>query len=251
MLLPSANLYAYRLDADTFDKVSLAWYMASGKFDRNSMSRWTPAMTKLKAQILRSSIDNSMIFLPVDPPREVAEDDLTGNLILLCCQNQVFGVGIIVKGVCKCPAEYRTTDMTSLLAVHVLATSFTKEINLEQIALVEQDDALPSNVYKLVEDIGDAVEIDEPDGWEYTYEQNVNFAHWFRKYVEELEGIETPVKLLEEERRKRVSALQMLVSQKQGVIFPPPRPFVISKMMKSHAKYASLFGRLNKNITIL
>ena len=243
MLLPSANLYAYRLDAETFDTVMLSCYMASNKFDRNSMSRWTPAMTKLKAQILRSSIDNSMIFLPVDPPREVA-DDLTGNLILLCCQNQVFGVGIIVKGVCKCPAEYRTTDMTSLLAVHVLATSFTKEIKLDQIALVEQDNALPSNVYKLVEDIGDAADIDEPDGWEYTYEQNVKFAHWFRKYVEELEGIETPVKLLEEERRKRVSALQMLVSKQQGVIFPSPRPYLISKMMKSHAKYASLFGRL-------
>jgi len=243
MILSSANLYAYRLDADTFDKVALAWYMASNKFDRNSMGRWTSAMTKLKAQILRSSIDNSMIFLPTEQTLEPS-DDLVGNLILLCCQTQVFGVGIIVKGVCKCPDEYRTTDMTSLLAVHVLATSFTKEIKLDQLALVEQAETLPRHVYKLVEDIGDAVDIDEPDGWEYTYEQNVKFAHWFHKYVEDLEGIETPVLILEEERKRRVSALQLLVSKKQGVIFPPPRPFVISKMMKTHAKYASLFGRL-------
>lgn len=241
--LSSANLYAYRLDAETFDTVMLSCYMASGKFDRNSIGRWTPAMTKLKAQILRSSIDNSIIFLPVNQATEVA-DDLAGNIIIMCCQNQVFGVGIIVKGVCKCPKEYKTTDMDSLLAVHVLATSFAKDIRLEELSLTEQSESLPSHVFKLVEDIGDAIDVDEPDGWEFTYEQNVKFAHWFCKYINELESIETPVKLLEEERRKRVSALQMLLSEKQGAIFPPPRPFVISKMMKSHEKYASLFGRL-------
>ena len=134
--------------------------------------------------------------------------------------------------------------MTSLLAVHVLATSFTKEIKLDQLDLVEQSDSLPKYMYKLVDDIGDAVDVDEPDDWEFAYERNVMFAHWFRKYVEDLESIETPVKLLEDERIKRVSALRLLVSKKQGVIFPPPRPFDVSKMMKTHAKYASLFGRL-------
>jgi hypothetical protein len=250
MLLASANLYAYKVDEHMFDKVSLAWYMASGKFDKNSMSRWTRTMTKLKAQILRSSIDNSIVFIPVGNTlslqfsRSQCKEDLRGHLILLCCNTRVYGIGVVVQGPCACPKEYEITDMKRLLAVHVLATSFTETISLQELNLVERCDSLPEHVYKLVDVISDSIEIDMPSSWMYTYEQHVMFAHWFVSFINTLKNLETPVKILEDARKKRLCSIMDCVSQHKDIIFPPPRPFVFSKMMKTHAKYARLFGHL-------
>jgi hypothetical protein len=134
--------------------------------------------------------------------------------------------------------------MKRLLAVHVLATSFTKDISLKELGIAEKCDSLPEHVYKLVDVIGDSIEIDMPSSWTYTYEQHVMFAHWFRSFICELESLETPVKLLEDERKKRLCGIMECMSEKKNVTFPPPRPFVFLKMMKTHAKYAMLFGKL-------
>jgi hypothetical protein len=244
MLLANANLYAYKIDEDTFDKVSLAFYMASGKFDRNSMSRWTSTMTRLKAQILRSSVDNSMVFVPVEKAASETREDIVGHLMLLCCDTRVFAAGVIAQGPCACPKEYEITSMKKLIAVRILATSFAKEVFIEELRAIEQSESLPTHVYKLVDTVTDAIDVNMPSSWDYAYEQNIMFAHRYGAYIKTLEEIETPVEALETERRRRLVGLQRHLSEKKSVLFPPPRPFAFEKMMKTHAKYARLFGRL-------
>jgi hypothetical protein len=242
-LNPEAGLFMWHADTALFDKASLSWYFSSGKFDKNSMSRWVLPMTKLKAQILRASIDNSIVFLPVGAaPSEYAES-LPGNFVVICCDTRVYALAVIVQGPCPCPAEYKTTDLDSLLAVHILSTSFTHDIRLPDV-VVEESDALPRNVFKLSSVVAEDIEIDVPETAEAEYEKFVVFAHWFMKYIEELRGIITPVKALEDARVRRLDILKKCIKDKTQLSIPPPREISFTKMMKTHQKYAEMFGRL-------
>ncbi|AGE49165.1 hypothetical protein ATCVBr0604L_448R [Acanthocystis turfacea Chlorella virus Br0604L] len=238
-----AGLFMWRADTALFDKTSLSWYMASGKFDKNSMSRWVLPMTKLKAQILRASIDNSIVFLPVGGTASEYAESLPGNFMVICCDTRVYALAIVVQGPCPCPAEYKTTEMDSLLAVHVLSTSFTHDIRLPEVT-VEESDALPTNVFKLSGGVSEDVEIDVPEIAEAEYEKFVVFAHWFMEYIDTLKGIITPVKALEDARIRRLCVLQKCIKDKVALPIPPPREFAFTKMMKTHQKYAEMFGRL-------
>lgn len=246
MLKAGTNLYAYKIDEKTFDTVALSLYMASGKFDKNSMSRWTNIMTRYKAQLIRASIDNSVIFLPVGDTRSRNREDLRNSPIIICCDTCVYAMGIIVRGPCVCPSEYKTTCMDKLIAVHVLSTSFTASVTLDELRDVEGTDYLPENIFKLVDDISDTIHIEKPASWEFAYEKQIMFAHWFRSCVEAAFAIETPSRLLELERQKRLRLICDFLDTKTDVTFPPPRPFVFHKMMKTHEKYAHMFHRLIK-----
>ncbi|AGE55662.1 hypothetical protein ATCVMN08101_491R [Acanthocystis turfacea Chlorella virus MN0810.1] len=242
-LNPEAGLFMWRADTALFDKTSLAWYMASGKFDKNSMSRWVLPMTKLKAQILRASIDNSIVFLPVGAASSEYAESLPGNFVVICCDTRVYALGVIVQGPCPCPVEYKITDLDSLLAVHILATSFTHDIRLPEVA-VEESDALPANVFKMSGVVAEDIDIDIPDTIEAEYEKFVVFAHWFMGYISDLKDIITPVKALEDTRIRRLCVLQKCIKDKISLPIPPPREFAFTKMLKTHKKYAEMFGRL-------
>ncbi|AGE56406.1 hypothetical protein PBCVNEJV1_726L [Paramecium bursaria Chlorella virus NE-JV-1] len=238
------SLYAYKIDENLFEKVSLSWWMSSGKFCKSAMNRWTHKMTKLKSQILRASIDNSMIFLPVGQTPSRSTEDMKGHLILLCCETVIYAVGIVAQGPCICPEEYQTTNMKRLIAVHVLSTSFAKEFSWKELENAEKNDSLPEHLYKLSIDIADSVDVEMPKTCEYAYEREVVFAHRLVSLVEDMMTLETPNKLLEEQRQLRLRRLLEHITEKKSIYIPPPRPFVFSKMMKTHAKYASLYGRL-------
>jgi hypothetical protein len=242
-LNPEAGLFAWKADTALFDKASLAWYMSSNKFDKNSMSRWVLPMTKLKAQILRASIDNSIVFLPVGNTSSEHAESLPGNLVVICCDTRVYALALIVQGPCTCPQEYKTTDLENLLAVHILSTSFTNDIRLPDVE-VEASDALPTNVFKLSGIVAEEIEIDVPETAEAEYEKFVVFAHWFMGYITELRGIITPVKALEDARVRRLDILKKCIKDKMQLSVPPPREISFTKMMKTHQKYAEMFGRL-------
>jgi hypothetical protein len=238
-----AGLFMWRADTALFDKTSLAWYMASGKFDKNSMSRWVLPMTKLKAQILRASIDNSIVFLPVGHAVSEYPETLPGNFIVICGDTNVYALAVIVQGPCACPSEYRTTQFDNLIAVHILSTSFTNGICLPDV-LVEASDALPTNVFKISDVVSEAIEIDVPETTEAEYEKFVVFAHWFLEYIAQLRDIITPVKALEDARVRRLDSIEKCIKEKVSLSIPPPREFSFMKMMKTHKKYAEMFGKI-------
>jgi hypothetical protein len=231
MLLSNANVYVYHTDTDFFDKISLAWYMSSGKFIKNSMARWTAEMTKLKAQIIRASVDNSTVLLPTDDNIE------PGHLVIVALESRVFAVGIS-KSTRVCPAEYRITNLRNLLAVRIVATSFAKEVDIDELP-----SGKPGSFTKIVDDVADAIDVDVPEVAEVAYELNVLLAHRYRSYVETLKTIETPIRVLEIERQRRLDGLTRHLAEKKPVLFPKTT-FDFSKMMKTHAKFGRLFGRI-------
>lgn len=237
------DLFAWNVNEEIFDKAALSWYFASGKFDRNSMSRWVPKMTKTKAQILRASTDNSIIFVPVGDATQDHRNDLPGNFMVLCCEERVFAFGLIID-ILKCPDEYRTTQFDTLLAIHVISTSFTKEVEIPNYSFERSDDSMPRNVYTLSKNVSDNLDLDIPENVEMEYERQIFYAHWILQYIEELETIETPIKNLELDRLKRLSIVKQCLLSKQSAVIPQPRDFKFQKMMKTHKKYAELFGKL-------
>jgi hypothetical protein len=200
-------------------------------------------MTKLKAQILRASIDNSIVFLPVGNTASKYPESLPGNLIIICCDTHVYALAVIVQGPCACPPEYKTTTFENLIAVHVLSTSFAVDIRLPNVP-VDASDALTANVFKLSGVVAEEIEIDIPETAEVEYERRVIFAHWFMGYLTELRNVMTPVKLLEEARARRLNVLEKCIREKIMLHIPPPRDFSFMKMLKTHQKYASMFGKI-------
>lgn len=237
------DLFSWNVNEVIFDKAALSWYFASGKFDRNSMSRWVPRMTKPKAQILRASIDNSIIFAPIGDTNQEHQNELPGNFIVLCSNERVFALGIILS-ILKCPTEYKTTQFDTLIAIHVISTSFTKEIMIPKFSFEKPDDSMPQNIYTLSKNISDNLDLDIPENIELEYERQIFYANWLIRYIEELETIETPIKNLELDRLNRLSIVKQCLLSKQTAVIPRPRDFNFQKMMKTHKKYAELFGRL-------
>lgn len=202
-----ANLYLYLTDKKDFDDIALSWYKTSGKFDRNSYGRWLD--DKFKTQLIRASIDNSIVFLPTEKPRDSILEEMVDHPILICQKNEdgvrISAIGVIT-GYAECPQELFVSE--HLMLVHILSTSMASEITLEGLTgvdnlVLEQEEYLPKHVIKISDDVSDKVDLGvENLTYTHEYEKHIIFAHAYGKYLDELLSVETPVKKLEDERKK-------------------------------------------------
>ena len=239
-----ANLYIYLVDKKDFDNIALAWYKTSNKFDRNSYGRWLD--DKFKTQLVRASIDNSIVFLPTKKPCDSILEETVDHPILICQKSdegaRISAVGVIT-GYVDCPQELFSCE--HLMLVHVVSTSVASAITLEGLTGVddldlEQEEYLPDHVMKISDDVSDKVDLGvENLTYTHEYEKHIIFAHAYGKYLDELLTVETPVKKLEDERKKRVLALKFHLEQKKKIQFPPPRQekFSIANIVKLYKKY--------------
>lgn len=239
-----ANLYVYLTDKKVFDDIALAWYKTSGKFDRNSYGRWLD--DKFKTQLIRASIDNSIVFLPTTKPSDSILEETADHPILICQKSEegtrISAVGV-VTGYIDCPPELFSCE--HLMLVHIASTSVASIITLEGLTgvdklVLEQEEYLPKNVVKISDDVSDKVDLGlENLTYTHEYEKHIIFAHAYGKYLDELLTVETPVKKLEDERKKRVLALKFHLEQKKKIQFPSPRQekFSILSIVKLYKKY--------------
>lgn len=222
----------------------MAWYKTSGKFDRNSYGRWLD--DKFKTQLIRASIDNSIVFLPTKKPCDSILEETTDHPILICQKNEegtrISALGVIT-GYVECPRELFSCE--HLMLVHVVSTSVASTITLEGLTGVdklnlEQEEYLPEHVFKISDDVSDKVDLGvENLTYTHEYEKHIIFAHAYGKYLNELLTVETPVKKLEDERKKRVLALKFHLEQKKKIQFPPTRQekFSIPSIVKLYTKF--------------
>ena len=240
-----ANLYLYLTDKKQFDNIALAWYKTSGKFDRNSYGRWLD--DKFKTQLIRASIDNSIVFLPTKKPSDSVLEETVDHPILICQKSEegvrISAVGVIT-GYMECPPELFSCE--HLLPVHVLSTSVASAMTLEGLAGIDkisfdQEDYLPDNIMKISDDVADKIDLGVAENLAYTheYEKHIIFAHAYGKYLDEVLSVETPVKKLEDERKRRILALKFHLDQKKKIQFPAARQekFSIASVVKLYKKY--------------
>lgn len=241
-----ANLYLYLTDKKNFDNIALAWYKTSNKFDRNSYGRWLD--DKFKTQLIRASIDNSIVFLPTKKPRDSILEETMDNPILICHKSdegaRISAIGVIT-GYVDCPQELFACE--HLMLVHVMSSSLASTLTLEGMSGInklffKQEDYLPDRVIKLSDDVADKVDLGI-ENLIYTaeYEKHIIFAHMYKKYLDELMAVETPVKTLEVDRKKRIVALRFHLDQKKKIQFPPARQekFSIPGIVKLYKKFTS------------
>lgn len=246
ILRADANLYLYLTDKKHFDNIALAWYKTSGKFDRNSYGRWVD--NKFKTQLIRASIDNSTVFLPTKKPCDAVLEDTVNHPILICQKNEegvrISTVGVIT-GFVDCPPEL--FDCKHLMLVHILSTSLASVMTLEDLTGIDklsldQEDYLPEHIIKISDDVADKVDLGvENLTYVHEYERHVIFAHAYEKYLNELLSEETPVKRLEDERKRRIMALKFHLDQKKKIQFPPARQekFSIANIVRLYKKFTS------------
>ena len=176
----------------------------------------------------------------------------------------VTGFGIITNAPIKCPDEYRCTKYKYILPVHMLSTSLKTEITLEHLSeslgytvehCPEQSDYLPKNVYNLATNVSETIDLDIPEVVSVEYEKQVLYSHMFMAYLREIASHETPVPVLEQERRKRILGINYHMKTKKSLKFPPtrrasmkPNASNFDSVMRLHAKYASMFSKLLKPI---
>ena len=239
-----ANLYVYLADKKDFDNIALAWYKTSNKFDRNSYGRWLD--DKFKTQLIRASIDNSIVFLPTKKPCDSILEETTDHPVLICQKSEegtrISAVGVIT-GYVDCPPEL--FDCEHLMLVHILSTSLASITTLEGLVGIDklsfdQEDYLPEHVIKISDDVADKVELGvENLTYTFEYEKHIIFAHAYGKYLDELLSVETPVKKLENERKKRILALKFHLEHKKKIQFPATRQdkFSIASIIKLYKKY--------------
>lgn len=244
ILRSDANLYMYITDKKDFDDIALAWYKTSNKFDRNSYGRWLEP--KLKTQLIRASIDNSIVFLPTKKPCDAILEDTVNHPILICQKSKegtrISAVGVIT-GCIDCPPELFTSE--HLMLVHILSTSIASEMTMEGLTGIDrlsfdQEDYLPEHIIKISDDVADKVDLGVQNlTYAHEYERHIIFAHAYGKYLDELLSVETPVKQLECERKKRIMALKFHLDQKKKIQFPPARQekFSIANVVKLFKKY--------------
>jgi hypothetical protein len=101
----------------------------------------------------------------------------------------------------------------------------------------------PGSITKVVDDVTDTIDVECPSSFEFAYEHNVLLAHRYKSYVETLKTIETPIRVLETERQRRLDGLLRHLDEKKPVLFPSSA-FDFAKMTKTHAKFGRLFGRI-------
>ena len=239
-----ANLYLYLTDKKNFDDIALAWYKTSNKFDRNSYGRWLD--DRFKTQLVRASIDNSIVFLPTKKPCDTILEETTDHPILICHKSdegiRISAVGIIT-GYVECPQELFTSK--HLMLVHILSTSMASDLTLEGLSGIgdlsfEQEEYLPEHVIKISDDVADKIDLGvENLTYLAEYEKHIIFAHAYGKYLDEVLSVETPVKNLENERKKRILALKFHLDQKKKIQFPAARQekFSIANIVKLYKKY--------------
>jgi len=265
----NANLYAYIVGKDEFEDIALAFYMSSGKFDKNSINRWTRSeivKNKYKSQNIRASIDNTIVFLPVGKPNKKSDETIVGNIILMCYKDGetvITSIGIIKTQPFKCPQQYKITKWKYIIPVHILSTSLNYEVTLEhlteqvgtKIEITEHPEYLPKNIFKLSDNVADTFEIDHPGECTHEYEKHIIYSHAYVQYLHLLDKMETPVPSLEMERKKRVAGLKFHLKVKKNIKFPDTRRFgqkmstsSFEHIMNMHEKYAKLFGKIIKNM---
>lgn len=240
-----ANLYMYLTDKKDFDNIALAWYKTSNKFDRNSYGRWLDP--KFKTQLVRASIDNSIVFLPTKKPCDAILEETTDHPILICHKSdegiRISAVGVIT-GYVECPQELFTCE--HLMLVHILSTSLASTMTLEGLSGInnlsfEQEEYLPEHVIKISDDVADKIDLGvENLTYLAEYEKHIIFAHAYGKYLDEVLSVETPVKNLENDRKKRILALKFHLDQKKKIQFPAARQekFSIASIVKLYKKYS-------------
>lgn len=240
-----ANLYLYLTDKKNFDDIALAWYKTSNKFDRNSYGRWLD--DRFKTQLVRASIDNSIVFLPTKKPCDAILEETTDHPILICHKSdegiRISAVGVIT-GYVECPQELFTCE--HLMLVHILSTSLASTMTLEGLSGInnlsfEQEEYLPEHVIKISDDVADKIDLGvENLTYLAEYEKHIIFAHAYGKYLDEVLSVETPVKNLENDRKKRILALKFHLDQKKKIQFPAARQekFSIASIVKLYKKYA-------------
>jgi hypothetical protein len=234
----------YLTDKKKFDDIALAWYKTSNKFDRNSYGRWLD--DRFKTQLVRASIDNSIVFLPTKKPCDSILEETTDHPILICQKSEegtrISAVGVIT-GYVDCPPEL--FDCEHLMLVHILSTSLASIKTLEGLVGIDklsfdQEDYLPEHVIKISDDVADKVELGvENLTYTFEYEKHIIFAHMYKKYLDDLLSVETPVKNLENERKKRILALKFHLEQKKKIQFPATRQekYSIASIVKLYKKY--------------
>lgn len=239
-----SNLYIYLTEKKNFDNIALTWYKTSNKFDRNSYGRWID--DRFKTQLIRASIDNSIVYLPTEKPRDSISEEIIGHPILICQKSEegirIFAVGVIT-GYVDCPPEIFSRE--HLMLVHILSTSVAASLTLESLTGVdklnlEQEDYLPMHVVKISDGVADKVDLGiENLTYTHEYEKHIIFAHAYGKYLNKLLFVETPVKTLEYERKKRIMALKFHLKHKKKIQFPPARQekFSIENVVKLFKKY--------------
>ena len=246
VLRSDTNLYLYHTDKKEFDDIALAWYKVSGKFDRNSYGRWLD--DKFKTQLVRASIDNSIVFLPTKKPCDTILEDIVNHIVLICQRSddgtRISAIGVIT-GYVDCPTEL--FSYSHLMLVHILSTSMASPTTLEGLIGIDkltfgQEKYLPEHVVKISDDVADKVDLGvENLTYTHEYEKHIIFAHAYGKYLDELLTIETPVKKLEDERKRRILALKFHLDQKRKIQFPPTRQekFSIDNIVKLYKKFTS------------
>ena len=246
VLRTDANLYLYLTDKKDFDDISLTWYKTSGKFDRNSYGRWLD--DKFKTQLVRASIDNSIVFLPTKKPCDEILEETVNHPILICQKDdettRIVAIGVIT-GYVECPPELFSSE--HLMLVHILSTSMASAMTLEGLTginklIFDQEEYLPEKVFKISDDVADKIDLGvENLTYLAEYEKHVIFAHMYGKYLDELLSVETPVKKLEDERKRRVLALKFHLDQKRKIQFPSARQekFSIENIVKLYKKFTS------------
>lgn len=213
-LKSDADVFVFRMDESLYEEVSLAWYQTSGKYDKNSVGRMLSS-EKYKNDLVRASIDNSLIFAPTENPVDEIQEDVVGSIILICKGFVVKAVGIAVANV-ECPDGF--LDCKRLLMIHVLST-FNSPLDIS-VPFV-QANHLPKGVMKLTEFVADKIDLGiENLTMTHEYERHILFAREYRNMLEKMMNFETPVRQLEIERQKRVYAMIYHLEHKKTIVFP-------------------------------
>lgn len=232
-LKSDADVFMFMMDELLYEEVALAWYQTSGKYDKNSVGRMLSS-EKYKNDLVRASIDNSLIFAPTANPVDEIQEDVVGNIILVCKGAIVKAIGIAIANV-ECPDGF--LECERLLMIHVLST-FNSPLNIN--APFVQADHLPKGMMKLAEFVADKIDLGMAENltMSHEYERHILFARSYQNMLEKMMNFETPVQQLEIERKKRIYAMIYHLEHKKTIVFP----------MFRHTKYSlknivTLFNR--------
>lgn len=256
-LLPRCALFAYAFDETGFRKFAVSSYFASGKFDKSSLHRWIAARAtddRLKTQNFRASVDNTVVFLPMD------DDETT-------FEGHAFVVGYVDAGAAFVPvfvgvASGPVTDVPGYycqraLPVHVLSTTCGKRFDFEDRCRSAVGVASGTNwtpgVRMLVSDLPDAAfEAERYDDVRDEYVRQRCLAAGFLNLVSAVKNeCVTPIHQLERERADRLDLVMRHVVDKVDRVtqFPPTRRIVGARqtlvhVMKTYARHSETYGHL-------